>query len=289
MPAGHDLLLGLAAAIGAAGCYETSYALQVLEARSVDSRHALRASLLGRLVRRPRWVGAVALALAGWALQILALGLAPLTLVQPTLALGLLLLLYLSVRILGERVRGRDVIAVLAISAGVAGVALAAPERADSTSGGLALWLALGGLALLTLAPFALRGRGRVAGPLLVLAAGAGDAFAALAAKLVSDELSAGRWLAAAGFAAAAGLAVLFALTSEMSALQRLAAARVAPVVLVMQVSIPVLLAPLVAGEDWGATPLGGGVIALSFLVVAASTAAIAASPAVSELAGRHG
>ena len=45
-----------------------------------------------------------------------------------------------------------------------------------------------------------------------------------------------------------------------------------APVVLVMQMTIPVLLAPLLVGEDWGATPLGGAVIGAAFLLVAAGT-----------------
>jgi drug/metabolite transporter (DMT)-like permease len=288
MQADQNVALGVLVAVGAAACYETSYAVQALEARSLDAGHALKASLLGRLVRRPRWLAAIALALGGCVLQVLALGLAPLTVVQPTLALGLLLLLYLSVRVLGERVGPRQVLAVVAISAGVAAMALAAPERTDSSAEGLGLILALGGLGVLTLAPFAVRGRGQVGGPLLVLSAGAGDALAAFVAKLVSDELSNGRWLAALGFAVAAGLALLFALTSEMTALQSIAASRVAPIVLVMQVTIPVLLAPLVLGEDWSATPLGGGVILIGFALVAAGTAVIASSPAVSGLvAGR--
>ena len=87
---------GLAAAAVAAACYETGYAFQALEARGVGPRHALRASLLGQLVRNRRWLGATALSLLGWPLQVLALALAPLALVQPALALGLLLLLVLG-------------------------------------------------------------------------------------------------------------------------------------------------------------------------------------------------
>lgn len=276
--------LGFLIALGAAACYETSYAVQVLEARALDPRHALRSSLLGRLVRRPRWIAAAVLALAGWALQIVALGLAPLTLVQPTLALGLMLLLYLGVRFLGERVGPREVAAVVAITVGVAVIGLAAPQRVDSPAQGLGLGLAVGALALVTLAPYALRTFSGAGGWRLVLSAGSGDALAAFAAKLVSDELSRGRWLAAVGWGVAAGAGVLFALTSEMSALQRLPATRVAPVVLVMQIVIPVLLAPLLVGENWGRTPLGGGVIVAGFVLVAAGTAALAASSAVGEV-----
>src|SRR5207244_12321101 len=122
-------------AVGAAACYDTAYALQALEARRAPTRHALRVALLGHLARRPLWVGAIALSIAGWPLQLVALSLAPLTLVQPTLALGLLLLLALGVAILGERVGRREVAAVLLIVAGVAGIAAASPARSTHHAG----------------------------------------------------------------------------------------------------------------------------------------------------------
>ena len=68
---------GLAVAALAAACYETGYAFQALEARGVGARHALRVSLIGQLVRNVRWLGATALSLLGWPLQVLALSLAP--------------------------------------------------------------------------------------------------------------------------------------------------------------------------------------------------------------------
>lgn len=283
MAAGTDLALGFAAAAGAALCYEVSYAAQALEARSVGEDAELRASMLARLVRRPRWLAAIGLALAGWVLQIVALGLAPLTLVQPTLALGLLLLLYLSHRILHEPVGIRDVVGVVAITGGVAAIAFSAPERTAETAGGVGLAITLAVLTVFTLLPFALRSFG-VGAWLLVVSAGTGDALAAFVAKLVSDQLSTGSLLVAIALAAGAGLALLFGLTSEMSALQRVSPTRVAPVVLVMQTTIPVALAPLLVGEDWGDTPLGGAVIGVAFVLVAAGTALLAASPGVSQL-----
>jgi drug/metabolite transporter (DMT)-like permease len=283
MAATTELALGFAAAAGAAACYEVSYAAQALEARSVDASHELRASLLVRLVRRPRWIAAIALALLGWGLQIVALGLAPLTLVQPTLALGLLLLLYLSHRVLGEHVGPRDVLGVIGITAGVATIALCAPERTAEHAEGAGLAITLAVLAAVTVLPFLLRARG-VAVWLLVVSAGTGDALAAFVAKLVSDELASGSLLVALAFAAGAGLALLFGLTSELSALQRSSPTRVAPAVLVMQTMIPVLLAPLLVGESWGDTPGSGAALVAGFLLVAAGTAALAASPGVSQL-----
>ena len=114
-----EAALGFAFALGAASCYDTGYALQALEARRAPARHALRPALLVHLLRRPLWVTATALSLIGWPLQVLALAHAPLTLVQPTLALGLLLLLALGTRILGERVGPRGLASVLVIIAAV--------------------------------------------------------------------------------------------------------------------------------------------------------------------------
>lgn len=281
-----NVALGLAGALAATGCYETSYVLQALEARATPRGLALRASLLATLLRRGRWVGAIAIGVAGWGLQIVALGLAPLTLVQPVLASGLLLLLYLGVRVLGERVGRRELAGATAIVAGIAALALAAPERASSVSDSTALAAALVALAATAVGPYLLRSRGGTGGIFLVAAAGAADAAAGLVAKLVSDELSRGRVAVALAWAAGAGATVLLGLLSETTALQRLPATRVAPFVLVVQVVVPVLLAPVVFGERWGATPFGGWLIAGALAAVAAGTLALAGSAVVGDLLG---
>ena len=278
---GGESLLGLGVALGAAGCYEVSYAVQALEARAVPGRAGPRASLLLDLARRPRWAAAILLAVAGFGLQIGALRLAPLTLVQPAIASGLLLLFYLGARVLNEPVGQRDIAAALAIVGGVAGIAAAAPERTDSVSRPLALGMLMGGLVLIALAPYLWRS-GR--GALLIASAGGADIAAVFAAKLVSNALGQGRLLAAVGLAAGAGATVLVGLTSESAALQRLPATRVAPLVLVLQTAAPVLLAPLLLGEDWGATALGGAVIAVSLALVAAGGVTLASSGPVGEL-----
>jgi len=279
-------LIGLGVALVAAGCYETSYALQALTVRAMDRSLALKASLLLKLVRNMRWVGAIALGVAGWGLQIVALSLAPLTLVQPAIASGLLLLLYLGVRVLGERVGRRELAAAAAIVGGVAGIALSAPRHVEAPAGSIGLYAALGGLAAITAAPYLLRARLGRRGIVLVASAGAADAAAALAAKLVSDELNLGRPVLALAWAGGAGAAILLGLLSETTALQRLPATRVAPLVLVIQVLVPVVLAPLVVGENWSATPLGGAVIAASLAVVLAGAAVLASSRAVGDLRG---
>jgi drug/metabolite transporter (DMT)-like permease len=275
---------GLAVAAAAAGCYETGYAFQALEARGVGARHALRVSLLGQLARNGRWLGATALSLLGWPLQVLALSLAPLALVQPTLALGLLLLLYLGARILGERVGRRELVAVALVVAGIGCLAAAAPERSTVT-GGTGMTIAFAVLAALAVAPYALRRRR--AGLLAVLATGAADSVAALAAKLVAGDLADGRWGLAVAVAALAAVAGALATLSEMSALQRLPATRVAPIVLAFQIAVPVVVVAAVGGEDWGSTPLGGAVLAGGLVAVIAGAVVLAASPPVSTLIAR--
>lgn len=280
--------LGVIAAGGASACYEVSYALQALEARRVQLFRTVQISLLARLARRRLWIGAIALAVAGWPLQLLALSLAPLTVVQPVLALGVVLLLVLAARILHERVGARELASCAAIVLGVAGIAWAAPARTTSHAGPLALGLVLGGLGAFVAAPYVAAAAGRSLAALwLVVAAGAGDAWAAFGAKLLVDELSGGHWPAAVGFGVASAAALGAGLLSETSALQHYPASRVGPAVMAMQVAIPVLLAPLVGGERWGDTPLGGGVLVLSLVLVTASGVVLTASRAIVGL-GEH-
>jgi len=277
--------IGIAAACGAAVLYEAGYALQALASRRVPVRRSLQPGLLADLFRRRLWIGASLLVVGGWALQLLALSRAPLTLVQPALALGLVLLLVFAYRILGESVRPRDVAAVVGIVAGVCGIAWAAPARTATHAGSLALAAALCALGAVALVPYALELAGRSPGLWLVLAAGAGDAWAAFAAKLVVDELSAARWLQALAWALGAGAALGIALLCEMTALQRLPATHAGPLVLSIQIAVPVVLALVIGGERWGDTPAGGLALAASLGVVVAGAGLLAASPAVGALA----
>lgn len=253
--------LGIAAAVGASLLYNTSIALQALEAREVPAEHALRPSLVGRLLRNRRWLGATALGLAGWPLEVAALLLAPLTVVQPCLASGLVLLLWLGATRLGEAPGPRELVAVGAIVAGVAGVALVGPSRSTSHAATGSILLALAVIAVPVLAPYAVRRRQSLASSLAVYSAGFGYAWTATASKLLSDELAAGTLLAGLAWLATAGASEGLALLSEMSALQRRPATRVAPAMFAVQVLVPVILAPLLFDESWAQTPLGAAAL----------------------------
>ncbi len=289
------LALGIVSAVGASLLYNASIALQALEAREVPGEHSLRLSLIGRLVRNKRWLGATALGLAGWPLEIVALLLAPLTVVQPCLASGLILLLWLGATRLGEAPGRREFVAVGAIVAGVGGVAWAAPERTTDHAGAAAIGLALALVAIPVLVPYVLRRRirhsphqggvevgwARAMGILMVLSAGCGYAWTAIASKLLTDELAAGAIVVAALWLATAAASEGLALLSEMSALQRRAATHVAPTMFAVQIIVPVLLAPLIFGESWGDTPLGGVALVAFMGLAVAGTVLLAGSKTV--------
>jgi drug/metabolite transporter (DMT)-like permease len=262
------LALGIVAAIGASVLYNTSIALQALQARDVPGKHSLRISLIGKLLRNRKWLGATVLGLAGWPLEIVALLLAPLTVVQPCLASGLVVLLWLGVTRLGERPGRREHLAVAAIVAGVAGVAWAAPDRTTDHAGTAAIAVALVLVALPIGAPYALRREGSAAGTLAIVGAGFGYAWTAIASKLLTDELSTGTLIVAVIWLASAAASEGLALLSEMSALQSRPATRVAPVMFAVQVIVPVILAPLIFEEKWSTTPLDGGAL-IAFIVLA--------------------
>lgn len=279
------LALGIAAAITASLLYNTSIALQALEAREVPGEHGLRPSLLGRLLRNRRWLGATAVGLLGWPFEIAALLLAPLTVVQPCIASGLLLLLWLGATRLGERPGRRELLAVAAIVGGIAGVAWAAPERSTDHAGAGAIGLALVLVALPLLAPYALR-RLLVTnvhrlGLLATVSAGCGYAWTAIASKLLTDELAAGTLALAALWLATAAGSESLALLSEMSALQRRPATQVAPIMFAVQVLLPVMLAPLIFDESWAGTPLGGAALVAFIALALSGTVLLAGSKAV--------
>jgi drug/metabolite transporter (DMT)-like permease len=275
------LALGIICAIGASALYNTSIALQALEAREVGREYALRVSLIGRLVRNPRWLIATLIGLLGWPLEIAALLMAPLTVVQPCLASGLVLLLILGVTRLGETPGRREYGAVAAIVVGVAGIAWAAPERTTSNAGAVPIAIALFLVTIPVVAPYVVRGRPDAAGTLAIVAAGFGYAWTAIASKLLTDELSAGSLFVAAIWLATAAASEGIGLLSEMSALGRRPATRVAPVMFAVQVIVPVILAPLIFEESWSDTPGGGAGLVAAILFILTGVIALAGSPAV--------
>ncbi|MEA2170649.1 MAG: hypothetical protein QOF76_3949, partial [Solirubrobacteraceae bacterium] len=82
---------------------------------------------------------------------------------------------------------------------------------------------------------------------------------------------------------ATAGAAAIGVL-SEMTALQTRSAIRVFPIVLVVQIVVAVLLAPLLAGEHWHPNTLNVGVLTASLLGITLGTRLLATTRAVSRV-----
>jgi len=274
-----DLVLGIAAAVGASTLYSLGVAFQAMDAKEAPQEEHLRLALAWSLVRRGRWLIGTGLSILGFPLQVLALLLAPLVVVQPSLAAGLLVLMLAGEHLLGERAGRYEYLAMSAILLGMLGAALTAPPRTDTHSQQLTITLVLVGLGLASMLPYLLRALGRSYALVTMTGAGLAFAWSGVATKLASDDLSSGHLVIALAWAlstaAASGVGVL----SEMSALQARPAIQVAPVVFVTQTVVPVVLAPILLGESFSHTPLGGIPLAVSLAGLLAGATMLVRSP----------
>jgi hypothetical protein len=277
-----ELILGIAAAIGASTLYSLGVALQALDARQTPHHEYLRVGLARNLIKRRRWLLGTGLSMLGWPLQLLALSLAPLVVVQPAMAAGLLVLLLVGERMLGERAGRREHLAVSAIVLGVVGAALCAPPNTTTQAPDDAIAIVLGALGLASLLPYMmlmLRRSHRPPAALVMSGAGLAFGWSGVATKLASDNLAYGSLLIALAWGLATAGASAIAALSEMSALQSRPAIQVAPVVFVIQTAVPVALAPVLFGEHFTETPLSGALLAGSLAVLIAGAAVLARSP----------
>jgi drug/metabolite transporter (DMT)-like permease len=85
-----ELVAGVPVALGAAAAFGGSSVLQFRAGRQVPEEPAGRPTLLMRLIHIPGWRWSVVLAIAAFSLQVAALSLMPLILVQPLLVTGLI-------------------------------------------------------------------------------------------------------------------------------------------------------------------------------------------------------
>src|SRR5207248_11789815 len=208
----------------------------------------------------------------------------PFVLVQPALAAGLVLLLILGVRMLGERVGGFELFGVVAIIGGVALLAWGAPNHSETHRGALAVTAVVATLTVLTFVPFVVRGT-RFDGALVaILGSAIGFAAGNIATKLMSDDFngdhvqSAMIWIVVA---AATGVA---AILSEMTALQRAAATIVVPVSFAVQTFLPIVLEPLFLKERWATVDYYGIPLASGMVLLFIGTLAVSRTAAVARL-----
>ncbi|MEV0150184.1 MULTISPECIES: DMT family transporter [unclassified Nonomuraea] len=120
-------------------------ALQQFEAAGAPGARGLLA-----LLRRPRWLAGGASILVGGGLHIVALGLGPLTVVQPMGVASLLFALPIAATLHGRRPSRAELGAAALVAAGLVGLVLLVPESAGPTAlspAGVVTLLAVSGLA----------------------------------------------------------------------------------------------------------------------------------------------
>lgn len=272
---------GIVVAFAAAFASALAVVLQAGEARLSPRREGGHPSLLIHLARRPGWLAGTGLMVLAWPLQVLALTLAPLAIVQPMLSTSLLVLLAVARLRLNEQVGRPEALGTLAIVVGIIGVVLVSPPHTDHIpdASRLAVPIAVVGAAAVV-AYVVGRFHSRT-GIAVVLCAGLAYAWADFANKLLSDELDRGRLgLAGAWLAATLAFGAL-AFLEENSALQRRPAVTVAPVIGALQVPLPVLMALSAGVEAWSSTPLRIGVLIAGLVLVAAGAATLGRSETV--------
>ena len=274
----RDLILGILLAATASLCFNLAIVIQAGEARQVE-QDGMSLALLPKLLRRPRWVGGLLLQVVVVPLQTLALTIAPLAVVQPSDAAGLIVLLAAGSRMLGEPVGSKEIASVAAIIIGVAGVAVGAPAHSDTSAALPVIVAVLAPLALLAFSPYLL-GR-RVSGSVMVLAAGLTFALSAFMLKLLADSLIAAAWAAAAGVVLVLIVLGITGVNSEQSALRLRPVATVAPVIFVMEMAIPIALGVLIGGESLPATGWKTLVLLVSLAVTVVAAVTLIRSAAV--------
>jgi drug/metabolite transporter (DMT)-like permease len=275
---------GLAAALTASVLFNVGIALQGIEARSAPKALGLRLGLLGLLLRRRRWVVGWLLGVIGIAPQVFALTEAPFALVQPSLVVGLLVLLVLGSRTFGETVGPAEIAGVLAIVAGVALVAWGVPARTETQRGTIAVVAVVAGLAAGGIAPFLLRGTRFDTGMTSVIASGIGFAATNVATKLMSDAVGGGRYAAAAAWVFVGVVSGVAATIAGMNAFQHCRATTVVPVSTAVQTFLPLLLEPLFLNERWASAAFSGVPVAAGFAVALAGTVLTSRTRAVAKL-----
>jgi drug/metabolite transporter (DMT)-like permease len=275
---------GLAAALLASVLFNVGIVLQAVDARVAPRRLALRAALLGRLLRRPLWVLGLLLGVLGVWPQTIAYAKAPFVIVQPVLTLGLLIVLALGVRILHERVGPRELVGVGAIIGGVALVAWGAPAHTELHRGAVPVLAVFAALAVPGVAPFALRGTRLDTGTLVMVAAGCAFAATNVATKLLGDDAGVGHWGNAIVWGAVAAAMGVIATIVNMTAFQRCAATVVVPVSTAVQTFLPIVLEPLFLREHWGSASYDGGPLVAGLALALVGCVLIAASPAVGRI-----
>lgn len=279
------LAAGLIAGIVASVFFNLGIALQAIEARRTPREEGLRVSLIWSLLHRRLWVTGLGIEWLGVPLEILAFAWAPFVVVQPLLACGLLVLLAVARRLLGEVPTTDALVGVGLIIAGTCLIAWGAPGEQDTHRGAVAVIGVVAGLVLASFIPFALRGRRLDTAITAVLGSACGFAATNVTMKLMADDLGNDHWAQATAWLAVAAVAGFGATVTGMTALQRARATTVIPISTAVQTFLPVALEPLFLQESFRDADLEGLPLPVGLVVMLVGIVVLARTRSVSAIA----
>jgi hypothetical protein len=277
--------VGLVSALLASVLFNVGMALQALEARAAPKELGLSGTLVLRLLRRKVWLLGSALGILGIAPQVLALSYAPFVVVQTALAGGLLVLLWMSVHTLGERVGTLDLVGVAAMIGGIGLVAWGAPSHVETHRDGVAVILVAAALCAGAAAPWLARGTRLDTPILIVVASGFGFAASNVATKLASDDFGLGHDANAIAWSVVTVVAGIVAVVTQMTAFQLRRASLVVPVSFAVQTFLPIVLEPLFLREHLASAVLDGVPILCGLGALLFGTVLVARNDGVARLA----
>lgn len=185
----------VALALGAALLFALGTVLQQQVASQSSEEESRSAGFLVALARKPRWVAGIAADALGFVGQAWALGIGKLVVVQPLLATAVVFALPLGAKLAGRRVSVREIVAALAVTAGLGGFLVVADPTGGVENANAVEWIAsfavCGGLSLALIV--AARGRSPThRAALMGTAAGILFALAAALTKTTVDQLDDG-------------------------------------------------------------------------------------------------
>jgi hypothetical protein len=277
---------GIAVALAASVANAFAVVFQAVEDRRSPVSQAARFKLLTTLVQRPRWLAGTGLMVLAWPLQILALGLAPITVVQPTLSASQLVLLAVARFKLHERVGQLEGLGALAIVAGVSAVIVAAPKHTGHNPAAARVAVPLVVVGVGAVIAYVVGRRQPRRALALVIGAGLAYAWVDFVNKLLADDIAKAHWgLAIVWLAATLGFGAL-AFLQETTALQRRPAVTVSPVVGAVQDPLPVLMALWAGAETWSSAPGKILLLLLGLAMVTTGAAILGRSKAVARVSG---
>lgn len=242
------MLIGLAAALGAAVMFGIGSVRLAVGARRVPFAEGLSLQLIPRMLRERAIVEALALNLVGFVFHLIALRHIPLFLAQTGIAASLAVTALLTMRVFGNRLTPTEWLAVLAVCLGLgllAGAAGDAGAAESSSSGDLGVVVAV---VLLFVAAFgATRIGGGLGAALVGLVSGLGFALVSISSRLVPEITLASVLTSAGTYTLGISGALAFFLYSV--ALQRGSVMTATAPMIVMQTATPAAVGVLLLGD----------------------------------------